>query len=320
MRVSTTQHPGYGGLDRHARRMYVGGLHQDGEFVGPRHMHTSPDPWLKVLAPSRAALVIAGDCGFTWSWLAALGAQAGLPGVRGPARYMQALPGGKAQNDRMAAHPMAGLLRGGRLPQASADPAVLCWRDQPAAQPSLARRATPHRTGQAWPRRAYPLARAVDALRKREPACDRPKVRQGSGRGAGAPRASLDAAGSSLQTAPGKDGAAASLPAHERRGFAPCARHVAWTLALAPAALAAHARGGRPLPRTWPSRANEARSATSLKRTARGPSDGARPQRTRRRGLCSRHLAGARAAIRVGGRPTSAAPAWAITAAHETGG
>jgi hypothetical protein len=304
MRFSTTQHQCYGGLDLHARRMYVGGLHQDGELVGHRQMNTSPAPWLKVLAPYRAALVIAGECGFTWSWLAALGAQAGLPGVRGPARYMQALPGGKAQNDRMAAHPMAGLLRGGRLPQASADPAVLCWRDQPAAQPSLARRATPHRTGQAWPRRAYPLARAVDALRKREPACDRPKVRQGSGRGAGAPRASLDAAGISLETALGKDGAAASLPAHERRGFAPCA----------------HARGGRPLPRTWPSRANEARSATSLKRTARGPSDGARPQRTRRRGLCSRHLAGARAAIRVWGRPTSAAPAWAITAAHEPGG
>ena len=126
MRFSTTQHQCYGGLDLHARRMYVGGLHQDGELVGHRYMNTSPDPWLKVLAPYRAALVIAGECGFTWSWLAALGAQAGLPVVRRPARYMQALPGGKAQNDRMAAHQMAGLLRGGLLPQASADPAA--WR------------------------------------------------------------------------------------------------------------------------------------------------------------------------------------------------
>ena len=206
------------------------------------------------------------------------------------------------------------------LPWACSDAAVLCLRDQPAAQPYLARRATHHRTGKALPRRAHHLARAVDSLRKREPTCDRPKARQGSGRGAGAPRASLDAAGISLETALCKDGAAASLNAHERLGFSPCARRVAWTLAPAPAALAAHARWGRPLPRTWPSRANEAHSATSLKRTARGPRDVARPQRTMRRVLCSRHLAGARASIRVWGRPTSSAPALAITAAHETGG
>jgi hypothetical protein len=41
-------------------------LNQDGEIVTPRHLKTHPDAWLKVMAPYRADLVIAGEGVFTW--------------------------------------------------------------------------------------------------------------------------------------------------------------------------------------------------------------------------------------------------------------
>jgi hypothetical protein len=48
-----------------------------------------------------------------------------MPVVRGHALAMPANYGGTAQNDRRDAHTMAGLLRGGRLPQTYANPAAM---------------------------------------------------------------------------------------------------------------------------------------------------------------------------------------------------
>jgi hypothetical protein len=62
---------------------------------------------------------------FTWDWLADLCAQEGLPCVLGPALDRKALHGGKAKNDTIAAQKIAGLLRGGLLPQASVYPAAM---------------------------------------------------------------------------------------------------------------------------------------------------------------------------------------------------
>ena len=90
-----------------------------------RAMHASPETFLKALAPSRAAIVVAVACLLTWDWRAALGAHAGLPGVRGHALSRKALQGGQATNDRMDARNIAVLLRGGLLPQASGSPAAL---------------------------------------------------------------------------------------------------------------------------------------------------------------------------------------------------
>jgi hypothetical protein len=45
--------------------------------------------------------------------------------VLGPALSMKAIHGGKAKNDKIAAHKIAGLLRGGRLPQAYGYPAAM---------------------------------------------------------------------------------------------------------------------------------------------------------------------------------------------------
>jgi len=62
---------------------------------------------------------------FTWYWLADLCAKAGIAFTLGPALDMKALHGGKAKNDRIAAHKIAVLLRGGRFPQAYGYPAEM---------------------------------------------------------------------------------------------------------------------------------------------------------------------------------------------------
>jgi transposase len=93
-------------------------LKQDGAMRVHRDMKASPDTFLKAIAPSRDGLVVAVECLLTWSWLADLCAQEGLPFVLGHALSMKAIHGGKAKNDRIDAHKIAVLLRGGMLPQA----------------------------------------------------------------------------------------------------------------------------------------------------------------------------------------------------------
>ena len=50
MRFYTKQHQAYGGIDLHARSMYVCILNQDGEIMLHRNMKASPEP-LKAMAP-----------------------------------------------------------------------------------------------------------------------------------------------------------------------------------------------------------------------------------------------------------------------------
>ena len=69
-----------------------------------------------VVAPERAAIVVAVDCLCTWSGLADRWAPAGLPCVLGQALDMHASHGGPAQHDTSAAHTSAGRRRGGRRP------------------------------------------------------------------------------------------------------------------------------------------------------------------------------------------------------------
>jgi transposase len=100
-------------------------LNQDGEIVLHRNMKAAPEPFLKAIAPYREHLVVCVACIFTWYWLADLCAQEGMPFVLGHALDMKAIHGGKVKNDRIDAHKMAVVLRGGRLPQASVDPAAM---------------------------------------------------------------------------------------------------------------------------------------------------------------------------------------------------
>ena len=125
MRFYNTQHPFYCGIDLHARAMYVCILDQAGETLLHRNMKTTPEAFLKAIAPYRPHIVVAVECMFTWYWLADLCADEEIPFVLGHALYMKAIHGGKAKNDRIDSHKIAVLLRGGMLPQAYVYPAEM---------------------------------------------------------------------------------------------------------------------------------------------------------------------------------------------------
>jgi transposase len=125
MRFYTKPPQFYGGIDLHARSMSGCIVSHRGELLLHRNMKAAPEAFLKAVAPDREGLVVAVECVFTWSWLADLCAHEGLPFVLGHALYMQAIRGGKAENDTIAAPKIAALLRGGRLPQAYVYPAQM---------------------------------------------------------------------------------------------------------------------------------------------------------------------------------------------------
>jgi transposase len=123
MRFYTKPHQFYGGIDLHARTMYLCVLNQEGEVLLHRHMQAGPEPLLQALAPYREDVVVCVECLFTWYWLADRCAREGIPFVLGHALYMKAIHGGKVKNDKIDARKIAVLLRGGMLPQAYVYPA-----------------------------------------------------------------------------------------------------------------------------------------------------------------------------------------------------
>ena len=125
MRFYTKPHRHSCGIDLHAKTMYVCILNQEGETVLHRNLPSAPDAFLRAIAPYRDDLVVAVECIFTWYWLADLCAREGIPFVLGHALYMKAIHGGKAKNDKIDAHKIAVLLRGGMLPMAYVYPAEM---------------------------------------------------------------------------------------------------------------------------------------------------------------------------------------------------
>src|SRR5215470_1486529 len=81
-------------------------------------MACTPDLFLKAIAPYREDMAVAVECIFTWYWLADLCGKGNIPFVLGHALYMKAIHGGKAKNDKIDAHKIAVLLRGGMIPMA----------------------------------------------------------------------------------------------------------------------------------------------------------------------------------------------------------
>ena len=61
----------------------------------------------------------------TWYWLADLRAREGVSFILGHALYVKAIHGRKAKNDKIDAHKIAVLLRGGMIPQAYVYPAEM---------------------------------------------------------------------------------------------------------------------------------------------------------------------------------------------------
>jgi transposase len=125
MRFYPNHHRFYCGIALHARTMDVCLLRHDGARLVHRHRPAAPDPFLQAVPPSREGLVVAVACRFPWYGLADLCAAHTLPFVLGHALSLPALHGGKATNDKSAAHKIAALLRGGMRPQASGSPAAL---------------------------------------------------------------------------------------------------------------------------------------------------------------------------------------------------
>lgn len=125
MSFSTKQHSYYCGIDLHARTLYVCLLDQAGELVFHRNMSTRPASFLKTIAPYREGIAVAVECIFPWYWLADLCAQEKVPFILGHALSMKAIHGGKAKTDKIDAHQIAVLLRGGMLPMAYVYPAEL---------------------------------------------------------------------------------------------------------------------------------------------------------------------------------------------------
>ena len=125
MNFYTQQHKHYCGIDLHARAMYVCILDQNGTKLVHKNLPTTPEAFLRVIAPYREDLVVGVECMFTWYWLADLCSKEGIAFVLGHALYMKAIHGGKAKNDKIDAHKIAVLLRGGMFPQAYVYPAEM---------------------------------------------------------------------------------------------------------------------------------------------------------------------------------------------------
>ena len=118
MRFYNQQRRFYCGVDLHARTMYLCILDQAGTIVLHKELPAEPGAFLEAIAPYRDGLVVACECLFCWYWLADLCQAENIAFVLGHALYMKAIHGGKAKNDKIDAHKIAALLRGGLIPQA----------------------------------------------------------------------------------------------------------------------------------------------------------------------------------------------------------
>src|SRR5919106_6176402 len=105
--------------------MYVCILDQHGTKLMHKNLPTTPDAFLRAIAPYREDLVVGVECIFTWYWLADLCEREGIAFCLGHALSMKAIHGGKAKNDNIDAHKIAVLLRGGMCPQAYVYPAEM---------------------------------------------------------------------------------------------------------------------------------------------------------------------------------------------------
>ena len=85
MNFSTQQHKHYCGIDLQAKARSVCILDQQGTKLVHKNLPTTPEAFLRIIAPSRDDLVVAVACMFTWYWLADLCAKEGIAFVLGHA-------------------------------------------------------------------------------------------------------------------------------------------------------------------------------------------------------------------------------------------
>src|SRR5262249_52459446 len=116
MRFYDQTHGFYAGVDLHARRLHLCVLDSKGQVVKDVNIAASPDTFLATIAPYRHDLVVGCECMFAWYWLADRCELEKVRLVVGHAYYMRLIHGAKAKNDRIDAHKIARLLRGGNFP------------------------------------------------------------------------------------------------------------------------------------------------------------------------------------------------------------
>jgi hypothetical protein len=117
MRFFNSQpHRFYGGLDLHARTMYLCILDPAGISVRHKEVPAEPAAFLEAIAPFRDGLVVACACLFGWYGLADLCQAENIAFVVGHARYLKAIHGGKSADDRIDSSTIAHRLRGGNRP------------------------------------------------------------------------------------------------------------------------------------------------------------------------------------------------------------
>jgi transposase len=116
MRFYEGQHGFYAGIDLHARTLHLCVLDAKGKVVKDANIAATPDAFLQAIAPYRADLVVGCECMFAWYWLADRCQEEDVHLVVGHALYMKLIHGAKAKNDRIDAHKIARLLRGGNFP------------------------------------------------------------------------------------------------------------------------------------------------------------------------------------------------------------
>ncbi len=123
MHFYTRQHRFYCGIDLHAKTMYVCVQNQAGDVLESKNLPAAPAEFLAAIAPYREDIAVGVECLFLWYWLADLCAQESIPLALGHALYMRAIHGAKAKNERIDAHKITSLLRGGLLPLSYVYPA-----------------------------------------------------------------------------------------------------------------------------------------------------------------------------------------------------
>jgi transposase len=105
----THRHRFYGGVDLHARTMFVHVLDHKGKTVFEQDLPADPAAFLRAIRPYRKDLVVGCECMFAWYWLADLCA-------------MKHIHQGKSKSDKIDAAKLAAMLRGGLFPVAYAYP------------------------------------------------------------------------------------------------------------------------------------------------------------------------------------------------------
>jgi transposase len=125
MKFYTKIHKSYCGIDLHAKKMFLCILDGEGTILLHRNINCNPAEFLKAIAPYREDILVGVECMFSWYWLADLCQQEGIAFILGHALYMKAIHGGKAKTDKIDAHKIAALMRGGMFPVAYVYPSEM---------------------------------------------------------------------------------------------------------------------------------------------------------------------------------------------------